>query len=246
MNGLRSAIKQGFMEWLKREKPDVLCLQEIKAKGGQLPLKELEILGYHCCICEADKPGYAGTLIISKSKPKTQNCILGLQRFDTEGRMVELCFSDFSLINFYLPHGGRQKENLEYKLDCYDHIIKHCGKRKNLILAGDFNIAHTDADLARPKPNRDNIMFTPDEREKFNELLNSGFVDSFRNQHPGEGGHYTWWPYMADARKKNLGWRIDYILVSENLKTNITKTAIMKTVAGSDHCPILLEFNQGA
>lgn len=156
-----------------------------------------------------------------------------------EGRFLKLTFPRFTLINFYLPHGGRKKENLDYKLKVYDFLLNYLSKLVNekVILSGDFNIAHEDIDLARPKQNQNNIMFTPEERKKIDNLIQLGYVDTFRifNQ---EGGNYTWWSYMAGARERNLGWRIDYLFVSPGLKQDLKSAFILQEIAGSDHCPI--------
>lgn len=242
VNGLRNAIRQGFWEWFAQELPDILCLQEIKAKASQLPLEEFKRLGYETYISDAIKPGYAGTLVASKIGAEEQNCLLGIDRFDHEGRMMELTFPDLTLINYYLPHGGRQKENLTYKLSCYDRVTEYCRGRENLILAGDFNIAFSEIDLARPTQNKKNIMFTPQERSSFKRLFDIGLADSYRFLFPKAEGAYTWWPYMASARARNIGWRIDYILVSNNLKQSIIGAGIMKEVSGSDHCPIYIDL----
>jgi len=181
--------------------------------------------------------------VFSKKRPLEIKTKLGLKRFDSEGRFLELQYSEFTLANFYLPHGGRQKENLSYKLEVYQKLFQYLKKMKNkkLILIGDFNVAHEEIDLARPKQNKNNIMFTPKEREQIDKLLNLGFVDSFRKFHK-EGGHYTWWPYFANTRQRNLGWRIDYTFVSKNLSSKIKNAFILPKVQGSDHCPIGIEI----
>jgi len=164
-----------------------------------------------------------------------------LERFDNEGRSLRLDFAEFSLLNFYLPHGGRQKENLDYKLEVYEYLIGYLKEflkhQKKLILAGDFNIAHKEIDLARPKENQNNIMFTPEERNQADRLLALGFIDTFRQFHK-EGGHYSWWPYSFEARKRNLGWRIDYIFISQVLAPKLKNAFILSQVDGSDHCPV--------
>jgi len=184
--------------------------------------------------------------VFSKKKPLTIGTKIGLERFDNEGRSLRLDFAGFSLVNFYLPHGGRQKENLDYKLEVYEYLIidylrgflKH---QKKLVLAGDFNIAHKEIDLARPKENQNNIMFTPAERRQVDCLLALGFIDTFRQFHK-EGGHYSWWPYSFEARKRNLGWRIDYIFVSLPLVFKLKDAFIFSQTIGSDHCPVGVEI----
>ena len=168
---------------------------------------------------------------------------MGLERFDQEGRILKLKYPDFTLINLYTPHGGRQKENLDYKLKVYNRLLKYLQKFKdrNIILIGDFNIAHQEVDLARPKQNQNNIMFTQEERKRINQIIDLGFLDTFREFHK-EGGHYTWWPYFVNARKRNLGWRIDYIFVSKKLVPKLRDAFILSEVMGSDHCPIGIEI----
>lgn len=213
-------------------------MQEIKAQEDQLP-KELNSLSEYSIITNsAEKKGYAGTAVFTKVKPLFINRKLGLDRFDCEGRFLELRFKDFTLINLYMPHGGRQKENLDYKLACYSKLLDYLNQKakNNIILAGDFNIAHEEIDLARPKQNVNNIMFTPEERGQIDKLIDLPFIDSFRifNQ---ANGHYTWWPYMAKARERNLGWRLDYVFISYILKKKLRGGFILPNIKGSDHCP---------
>ena len=193
----------------------------------------------------ADKKGYSGVAVFSKKVPK--NIKLGLEekRFDREGRYLELDFGDFIIINIYLPHGGRQKENLDYKLSVYKKLIDKLNKLKNkkVIVIGDFNIAHTELDLARPKNNQKNIMFTLEERRQIDEIIKLRYIDSFRKYHQGSG-HYTWWPWIANCRERNLGWRIDYTFVSKKLTKSLTSGDILYNVFGSDHCPIILEVKR--
>lgn len=239
VNGLRSVSKKGFYGWLKKENADIVCLQEIKVQKEQMTSELLKPLGYYSIINSAKKKGYSGVLVYSKVKPISLKNKLGIRRFDDEGRMLELKYKSFTLINFYLPHGGRKKENLKYKLDVYTKLLNKL-KRNNtgrLILIGDFNIAHEEIDLERPKQNHNNIMFTDEERKKISELVDMGFIDTFR-KYNNKGGNYTWWPYMRNARQRNLGWRIDYCFISKNLSRKLTKAFILPKVTGSDHCPI--------
>lgn len=168
---------------------------------------------------------------------------MGHPRFDSEGRFLELEFPNFTLINLYLPHGGRKKENLAYKLEVYEHLISYLKNKlqHNLVVTGDFNIAHHEIDLARPKQNLHNIMFTPEERTKIDKLIHLGFIDTFR-EFNRRCGQYTWWPYAHNARQRNLGWRIDYTFISPALKSHLKKSSIHANVFGSDHCPIELEL----
>ena len=245
VNGLRSVIGKGFLEWIQLTKPEILCLQEIKLQENQLPKEVSRLSGYQQFFNFADKKGYGGVAVFSKLNPKNISNKLGLKRFDQEGRFLKLDFGNFSLINIYLPHGGRAKENLEYKLEVYKLFLESLRglKNQNLVLIGDFNIAHQEIDLARPKENKNNIMFTPEERKQIDNLLNLGFQDSFRKFHPGKAGHYTWWPYFANARQRNLGWRIDYSFFSNPLRPKVKDAFILPEIKGSDHCPIGIEID---
>lgn len=245
VNGIRAVLRYGFMEWFKKTNPDILCLQEIKANPEQLPENLVKTKNYHSYFNPASKKGYSGVAVYVKEKPKAVKNKLGLKRFGQEGRFLELEFSDFVLINIYIPQGGRQKENMGYKLKVYDYLLSYLKKlnRKKLILLGDFNVAHQEIDLARPKQNQKNTMFTPEERKKLDKLIDLGFTDTFRALHK-EGGHYTWWPYFApNARDRNLGWRIDYVFVSKNLDSKINKAFILPKVKGSDHAPVGIELH---
>lgn len=241
VNGLRAVCKKGFLNWFKKSNPDILCLQEIKAQKEQIPKALINIRNYYFCFNTAIKKGYSGVAVFSKQKPLDITKKLGLKRFDQEGRILELKYSGFTLINIYLPHGGRQKENLGYKLEAYKKLLNYINKTKNLILIGDFNIAHTELDLARPKQNQNNIMFLPQEREQIDNLIKLGFTDTFRKFHKSNG-HYTWWPYFANCRKRNLGWRLDYAFTSKPLASKLQKAFILNKTTGSDHCPIGIEI----
>jgi len=235
VNGIRSVHKKGFLEWFKKEKADIVCLQETKAQKEQIPDDLINLKNYHFYSNQAVKKGYSGVAVWTKQLPIKVDYKLGLKRFDQEGRILKLEYPDFTLINLYLPHGGRNKENLAYKLECYAKLLSFLKKTKNTILVGDFNIAHQEIDLARPKNNKNNIMFTPEERKQIDNLISLGFTDTFRkfNQKPG---NYTWWPYFVNARDRNLGWRIDYCFTSKGLR--IKDAFILNKVKGSDHCPI--------
>ena len=243
VNGLRAIYKKGFWEWFEKIKADIVCLQETKIQEEQLSFDLVRLKNYSSFFNSASKKGYSGVGVFSKRNPLVVKRKLGLKRFDDEGRFLELQYPEFTLINLYLPHGGRQKENLAYKLKVYQFLFKYLQKmnKQKLILIGDFNIAHQEIDLARPKQNKNNIMFTPKEREQIDRLIDLGFTDSFRKFYK-EGGHYTWWPYLANARQRNLGWRIDYAFVSKRLTPNLKKSFILSQVKGSDHCPIGIEI----
>ncbi len=244
VNGLRSVYRKDFSNWLTTCDPDIVCLQEIKIdeaglSGGLFEENYFKPQGYHSFFNHAVKKGYSGVGVYTKTKPLAVQTKLGMERFDAEGRILELKYPEFTLINFYIPHGGRKKENLGYKFEAYRNIIKYLKSRsnENLILAGDFNIAHKEIDLARPQENRNNVMFTEEERAQIDALLELGFVDSFRQLHEG-AGHHSWWPYRFGLRENNIGWRIDYLFVSKSLAPKLKDAFILPGVLGSDHCPV--------
>lgn len=243
VNGLRAIYKRGFLKWLEEIGADIVCLQEIKIKEEQLTSNLANPNGYHSYFSFASRKGYSGVAAYSKKKPLSIGREIGLKRFEEEGRVLILKFTDFTLLNLYLLHGGRKKENLLYKLEVYDYLLDFLKEVKNekLILIGDFNVAHKEIDLTRPKQNRNNIMFTPKERKQIDKLLKLGFMDSFRKFHK-KGGHYTWWPYAYKAKERNLGWRIDYAFVSKSLAPKLKNAFILPNVPGSDHCPIGIEI----
>ncbi len=237
VNGLRSVFRKDFLDFVKRHNPDILCLQEIKIDDRLI--RGLGIEGYNLYANCADKKGYSGVAVYCKNKPVGVEFDIGMLRFDSEGRMLILKFDDFILMNFYLPHGGRDKSNLGYKLESYDFVISRIRKilrdKKKVIICGDFNVAMGDVDLARPVQNRNNIMFGLEERRRLRGFFDVGLIDSFREV-ISEGGHYSWWPYLCNCRERNIGWRIDYIFVSDDLK--IEDAFILKDIFGSDHCPV--------
>lgn len=239
INGIRSIYNKGFLKWFEKVEPEILCLQEIKANKKQINTKLIHPKNYLSYFNSAKKKGYSGVAIYIKNSPLEVKNKLGIEKFDREGRILILHFDNFILINLYLPHGGRKKENLNYKLEVYSVLLNYLEKlkNKNIILIGDFNIAHKEIDLARPKENKNNIMFTEGERKQIDKLLNLGFIDTFRKLNP-EDKKYTWWPYFANARQRNLGWRIDYVFISKTLLPKLKNAFILTEVKGSDHCPI--------
>lgn len=242
---MRAVYKKNLLVWLKKEKPDIFCFQEIKVSKKDLPDELKNIKGYFAYFSHAQKPGYSGTAIYTKIKPEKIIYKIGKNDIDKQGRFIRCDFKKFILINLYLPHGGREKQNLTFKLSMYKSLFSYLKKiktKKTIILTGDFNIAHTEIDLARPKQNKDNIMFTPAERKKIDELIGLGFIDTFR-QFNQESNNYTWWPYRFLAREKNLGWRIDYIFISKKSISKIKKVFIRKKIPGSDHCPAGIEIS---
>jgi len=245
INGLKSAVEKGDFNQLLDKQIDIICLQEVKVSDEEY-IKSIIPTDYTLYINKAEKNGYSGVAVLSKKKANKVQYKIGLERFDKEGRYILLEFDKFILYNLYIPHGGRDKKNLEYKLDVCEKIIhklkSDISNEKKIIVTTDFNIAHLEIDLARPKQNRKNIMFTDKEREIVDNILNIGFVDSFR-YYSKEPGYYTWFPYAFDARNRNLGWRIDYIFISDNLKKYIKSVKILKEIYGSDHCPTELILN---
>ena len=243
VNGIRAVYKRGFVDWLKESQAHIVCLQEIKAQPEQLPFDLTQLNKYFSYFNSATKKGYGGVAVYTQEKPKKIEFNLGFKRFDQEGRFLKLDFPDFSLINLYLPHGGRKKENYGYKLEVYERLIKYLEslKKGRIILIGDFNIAHQEIDLARPKDNVKNTMFTARERKQIERIIKLGLIDSFRKFNQ-ETGHYTWWPYFREGRERNLGWRIDYAFVSKALVPKLKDAFILPEVKGSDHCPIGVEI----
>ena len=243
VNGLRSVYYNNYFSQIKKVKPDIICLQEIKADVDQLPKRLVKMKRYYSYFNSASRKGYGGVAIYTNRKPSKVNCKIGFKRFDREGRFLELSYPDFILINLYFPHGGRDKSDLAYKLKSFDHFTKYLKTKagKKIILVGDFNIAHKEIDLARPKQSQNNIMFTPEERNKIDRIIKIGFLDSFRFLSK-KGKQYTWWPYFAKARERNLGWRIDYIFISNDLTESLKKSDILKEMMGSDHCPLTIRM----
>jgi len=243
VNGLRAVHGRNFIQFLTEYQPDVLCLQEIKAQEEDLVEELLRPLGYFSFFNSAAKKGYAGVAIYTKQPAQLITNSLSDERFDQEGRLLEVEVSGIRVLNLYLPHGGREKEHLVYKLGVYQKLKSFLEKQsgKPLIITGDLNVALEERDLARPKGNKNNIMFTPEEREALRAVLDLGFIDTFR-QFESENGHYSWWPYRAQARERNVGWRLDYVLAAQTLASNLKRAEILPQVLGSDHCPVLLEL----
>jgi len=235
INGLKSAFEKGFFEFLEKEKPDILCLQETKFLG----FFETKIKDYFAYFNCAKRKGFWGTAVFTKKKPKNVERKIGFERFDSEGRFLKLDFENFSLINVYLPHGGRKKKNLGYKLKAFKELRKYLKnlKRKSLILAGDFNVAHTEKDLARPKENKNSIMFLPEERKQIDKILELGFFDSFRYLNPARK-EFTWYLKTFNCKERNIDWRIDYIFLTKDFLPKIKEAKILKEIEISDHLPV--------
>ncbi|MBJ7258024.1 MAG: exodeoxyribonuclease III [Chthoniobacterales bacterium] len=244
VNGLRSILGKGLLEFWASEKPDVLCLQEIKARPEQVAGTAWP-RGFEAHWNSAEKPGYSGTATFAGMKPKSATLGIGAEEHDREGRVVTLEYDGFFLVNVYTPNSQRELTRLEYRTrewePAFRKYLKSLEKMKPVIFCGDLNVAHTEHDLANPKSNRHNAGFTDEERTEFQALIDAGFVDTFRLFNEGNG-HYTWWSYMNNARARNIGWRIDYFLVSASLVPRVKSARIMPHVPGSDHCPVVLEL----
>ena len=241
VNGINSCTNKGAIEIIKKEDADVYCFQEVKASDGKIP----PILdAYNAYNVYAFKKGYSGVSTFSKTKPFSVIKGISSKNFDREGRVITIEFDEIFLINAYFPHSNRELKRLEFKLKFDNQFAEFCKKleqTKPIIIASDFNVAHKEIDLANPRQNKNNAGFTPKEREWFDNFLKDGFIDSFR-EFTSDGGHYTWWAYMNNARERNIGWRIDYFVVSKQLKNRLRYSKILKDVKGSDHCPIVLEL----
>jgi exodeoxyribonuclease-3 len=241
VNGLRAVHKKGFLEWLRAEGPDILCLQETKAELGQLPEELIDVPGYRAHFASAERRGYSGVASYAKIAPREVRAGFGVKRFDAEGRTQILDYGDFQLYNVYFPNGKASPERLRYKMAFYRAFLKHVdglrAKGEKLIICGDVNTAHKEIDLARPKENEGISGFLPEERAWIDKFLARGFVDTFR-MFNGEPGHYSWWDYKTRARERNVGWRLDYFFVSGNLRQNVRAAYILPEVMGSDHCPV--------
>ena len=243
VNGLRAVINKGFMDFFNQVNADIFCIQETKMQEGQI---EVVLDGYYQYWNSAIKKGYSGTAVFTKKKPINVTYGLGIEEHDQEGRIITLEFEKFYLVNCYTPNSKRELERLEYRKTWEDEIRKYLSnldKIKPVIYCGDLNVAHKEIDLKNPKTNHHSAGFTDEEREKMTELLNSGFVDTYRQLYPDKEDAYTWWSYMMKAREKDIGWRIDYFIVSNSIKNIIKDSKIHKDVMGSDHCPIELDID---
>jgi exodeoxyribonuclease-3 len=245
VNGIRAIHKKGFLDWLKKENPDILCLQETKAHPEQLPDELLNVNGYNSYFSSSIvKKGYSGVAIYSKQEPIKVEHGFGIKKFDDEGRIIIAEYNEFVLMNIYYPNGKASDERLKYKMDFYDAFLTYSNKLvkkgKKLVICGDVNTAHKEIDIARPKENENTSGFLKIERDWMDKFIGDGYIDTFRlfNQEPDQ---YTWWDLVTRARERNVGWRIDYFYVSENFKNNLTNAFILPDVMGSDHCPIGIE-----
>ncbi len=248
VNGIRACVNKGLLEYLGIENPDVVAFQEVKAKEDQNPAAlEFAALGYRTYWHAAERPGYSGTAVLTKKEPLSVSYGMGgVIENDDEGRVTTLEFDDFFFVTVYTPNAKRELERLEYRQlwdsFFFDHL-KHLEETKPVIVCGDLNVAHNDIDLTNPGPNRGNAGFTDEERDGFRKFLSGGFVDTFRHFYPDTPGQYTWWSHFARARERNIGWRIDYFLVSESLVPRLENAFIRQEVFGSDHCPVGIEIS---
>ena len=243
VNGIRACVQKGFLEFFKEANADIFCIQESKMQAGQL---DLELEGYHQYWNYAEKKGYSGTAIFTKQEPISVRYGIGVEEHDKEGRVITLEFDDFYFITVYTPNSQNELARLPYRMQWETDFLAYLKKleeTKPVIFCGDLNVAHQEIDLKNPKTNRKNAGFTDEERQKFTELLESGFVDTFRYFYPDVENIYSWWSYRFSARVKNAGWRIDYFVVSECLKERLTDAKILTEIMGSDHCPVVLELN---
>lgn len=243
VNGLRSVLGKGFIDYLREESPDILCLQEIKVMPDQVDSEWHQ--GYQVFWNSAERRGYSGTLVLSKLEPKSVATGVGCAIGDAEGRLQTLDFGGFYLVNVYTPNAKGDLSRLEYRTQVWDAAFRQhvsaLSKTKPVVFCGDLNVAHNEIDLANPKSNRKNAGFTDEERAAFSAHLDAGFVDTFR-MFESAGGHYSWWSYRAGARARNVGWRIDYVCVSEMAKDCVSNAFIRPQVMGSDHCPVGIDW----
>lgn len=242
VNGLRACMGKGFGDFFAATDADILCVQETKMQQGQA---EIDFAGYEQYWNSAVKKGYSGTAVFSRIQPMGVSYGMGMEEHDQEGRIITLEFAEFQLVNVYTPNSQRGLTRLEYRMrweEDFRAYVRQLAGKKPVILCGDLNVAHQEIDIKNPAANKNNAGFTQGERDKLTELLQSGFTDSFRHLYPERREAYTWWSYMANARERNIGWRIDYFLVSDPIRPNIREAAILPEVQGSDHCPVTLEI----
>ncbi len=242
VNGLRACLGKGFLEYVKESDADIFCIQESKCQEGQV---ELELPGYHQYWNYAEKKGYSGTAMFTKEEPIAVTYGLGIEEHDHEGRVITAEFPEYYVVTCYTPNSQDGLKRLDYRMqweDAFRAYLKELETKKPVIFCGDLNVAHQEIDLKNSKTNRKNAGFSDEERAKFTELLEAGFVDTFRYFYPDQEGIYSWWSYRFSARAKNAGWRIDYFCVSESLKDRLVDAKIHTEVMGSDHCPVELDI----
>ncbi|NNU77901.1 exodeoxyribonuclease III [Clostridium estertheticum] len=241
VNGIRAIKNKGFIEWIGSEQPEVLCLQETKIQEDQISDELKNIEGYYSYFCCAQKKGYSGVAIYTKQKPISIMRGIGIEKFDSEGRILIAEFENFTLFNIYFPNGQKDDDRLSYKMEFYDELLAYCEKLrkkgKKLIICGDYNTAHNVIDLKNPKANEKYSGFLPIERAWMDKFISHGYVDTFRYLHEEEV-KYSWWSYRFKAREKNAGWRLDYFFITEDLLSELKEATILNEVVGSDHCPV--------
>ena len=238
VNGLRACLNKGFLDFLKDEAPDVLCLQETKMEKGQA---EIDLAGYHEYWNSAQKRGYSGTAVFTKQQPLAESYGIGVDAHDKEGRVITLEYPSFYLVNCYTPNAQRELARLDYRMTWEEDFLAYLKKldeKKPLLLCGDLNVAHKEIDIKNAAANRRHAGFTDEERAKMTTLLENGFTDSFRHFYPDKKGAYSWWSYMGNARRNNSGWRLDYFVISNRLMPHISDSFIRADIMGSDHCPV--------
>ena len=237
VNGLRACVGKGFLDYFNEQQADIFCLQETKLQEGQI---DLELEGYYKYWNYAEKKGYSGTAIFTKTEPLSVKYGVGIEEHDKEGRVITLEFENFYMVTVYTPNSQEKLARLDYRMKW--EFLLELDKKKPVIVCGDLNVAHKEIDLKNPKTNRKNAGFSDEEREKMTSLLASGFVDSFRYFYPDKSGIYSWWSYRFNSRANNAGWRIDYFLVSERIKDKMKDAEIHTEILGSDHCPVVLKI----
>ena len=249
VNGLRACAKKGFVDFLRQSDADIVGLQEVRAFADQLPDEVRDAEGWHVHYSPAERPGYSGVALFSRKAPNRVDTSLGEPRFDVEGRLQVARFDRLAVINAYFPKGsGKDRDNsrVPYKLDFYRAVFDRAQKlrrRQPVLVIGDYNTAHREIDLARPKDNAKNSGFLPEERAELDRLFDAGWRDTFRRLHPGETGHYSWWSQRGGARARNVGWRIDYVLASPGAMKRVREAFIWPAVMGSDHCPVGVDLD---
>lgn len=243
VNGLRACVNKGFLEFFKDIDSDFFCLQETKLQAGQI---DLELPGYHQYWNYAEKKGYSGTAIFTKYEPLSVAMGIGLEEHDREGRTITLEYNSFYLVTVYTPNSQRGLTRLDYRMtwdDDFQEYLTNLQQNKPIVVCGDLNVAHQEIDLKNPQTNRKNAGFTDEERNKFSQLLESGFIDTYRHLYPDKEDAYTWWSYFANSRERNIGWRIDYFLISQDLQDKLIDAEIYDHILGSDHCPVGLKIS---
>ncbi|MCX6272233.1 MAG: exodeoxyribonuclease III [Bacteroidetes bacterium] len=247
LNGIRAALSKGLLDWIRQEDPDIICFQETKAQFDQIPVMEFELAGYHAYFNSALKKGYSGVGILTKDKPDHVVVGMGNEKYDKEGRVIRADYGDISVISVYHPSGTSGDERQDFKFqwleDFLDYTVNLRKERPNLIISGDYNICHKPIDIHDPVRNAHSSGFLPEEREWLTRFIDSGFIDTFRYFHPDIPHQYTWWSFRMNARERNLGWRIDYNMVTLPLEQKLAGAGIHPQVKHSDHCPASLFLN---